>query len=131
MLDCCCIHSLSWKRLALAVWNLVPSSGSFLLVLGPDSRVITVWVGAGVVVVALWSSHLDPASDVMIDISPASLRNLDLSLFPKTIEELRFFYDDLEGGDPGRGYYLNPVTRMPYEPQIVPLSDYARVLAEF
>ena len=85
----------------------------------------------GFSLVAIWSAHLDPSSGVMIDISPASLGNIDIELFPQTIEELRFFYDYTEGGDPGRGYFLNPVTRMPYEPQIVPLGDYARVLAEF
>ena len=85
----------------------------------------------GFALVALWSSHLDPSDGAMIDISPGALGNLDSAFFPRTIEELRFFYNDTEGGDPGRGYYLNPVTRMPYEPQIVPLGDYARVLAEF
>lgn len=85
----------------------------------------------GFALVALWSSHLDPASSVELDISPASLGNLDIDLFPQTIEELRFFFNDTEGGDPGRGYYLNPHTRMPYEPQVVPLGDYTRVLAEF
>ena len=98
----------------------------------PDSgKGLTDEYAWGFSLVALWSSHLDPSSGVMIDISPASLGNLDIALFPKTIEELRFFYNDTEGGDPGRGYYLNPVTRMPYEPQVVPLGDYARVLAEF
>ncbi len=95
---------------------------------GEDQTSEYIW---GFSMVALWSSHLDPASGVMVDISPASLGNIDIAHFPKTIEELRFFYDDVEGGDPGRGYYLNPVTRMPYEPQVVPLGDYARVLAEF
>ncbi|MFK7845933.1 MAG: DUF6851 domain-containing protein [Rhodothermales bacterium] len=96
--------------------------------IGEDLTKEYVW---GFSLVALWSSHLDPDSGVMIDISPASLGNIDINLFPQTIEELRFFYDDVEGGDPGSGYYLNPVTRMPYEPQVVPLGDYARVLAEF
>ncbi|MBX2821394.1 MAG: T9SS type A sorting domain-containing protein [Rhodothermaceae bacterium] len=85
----------------------------------------------GFSLVALWSSHLEPDSSRMIDISPASIGNIDIRLFPQTIEELRFFYDYTAGGDPGEGYFLNPVTRMPYEPQVVPLGDYARVLAEF
>ncbi len=85
----------------------------------------------GFALVALWSAHLDPEDSATIDISPGALGNLDSEFFPRTIEELRFFYNDTEGGDPGRGYYLNPVTRMPYEPQEVPLGDYARVLAEF
>ncbi len=85
----------------------------------------------GFSLVAVWSGHLDANFDVPIDISPASLGNLDIDLFPQTFEEMHYFYDYLEGGDPGRGYFINPVTRKPYEPQIVPLGDYARVLAEF
>ncbi|MEM8487501.1 MAG: DUF6851 domain-containing protein [Bacteroidota bacterium] len=95
---------------------------------GEDLREEYAW---GFALVALWSSHLDPNSSAMIDISPAALGNLDIAFFPKTIQELRFFYNDTAGGDPGRGYYLNPVTRQPYESQFVPLGDYARVLAEF
>ncbi len=85
----------------------------------------------GFSMVAVWSAHLDPDSGAMIDVSPASIGNIDIEYFPSNTEELRFFYKYLEGGDPGRGYFINPITRMPYEPQIVPLGDYARVLAEF
>ena len=85
----------------------------------------------GFSLVALWSSHLDPTSGPMIDISPASIGNLDIESFPRTIEGLRSFFNDTEGGDPGTGYDLNPVTGEPYESQMVPLGDYARVLAEF
>jgi len=35
------------------------------------------------------------------------------------------------GTQDGAGYPLNPVTGEPYEPNIVPRADYARVLAEF
>ncbi|MEL6132932.1 MAG: vanadium-dependent haloperoxidase, partial [Bacteroidota bacterium] len=41
------------------------------------------------------------------------------------------FYKEYEGGDIGPGHTLNPVTGQPYEPNIVPRGDYARVLAEF
>ena len=41
------------------------------------------------------------------------------------------FYNYFDGGDPGIGYALNPVTNMPYTPQFVKRGDYARVLAEF
>ena len=85
----------------------------------------------GFALVALWSSHLDPSDGVMVDISPASFGNVDIASFPRTIEGLRDFYDALEGGDPGVGYDVNPATGQPYEPQIVPRGDYARVLAEF
>ena len=83
----------------------------------------------GFSLVALWGSHLDPNDGVMIDISPGSIGNIQD--FPETVEGLRSFYDQLEGGDPGQGHDLNPHTGMPYVEQIVPRADYCRVLAEF
>ncbi len=85
----------------------------------------------GHTLVAIWSSHLDPADGVMIDISPASLGNIDSADFPRTLEGLREFYDTFEGGNPGTGRNLNPHTGLPYEPNIVPRGDYTRVIAEF
>ena len=79
--------------------------------------------------VAIWSSQLDPADGVMIDISPASIGNVQS--YPTTLEGLRDFYKLTEGGDPSQGHTINPYTGSPYEPQIVPRADYARVLAEF
>lgn len=79
--------------------------------------------------VATWSSHLDPSDGVMWDISPAAIGNAQN--LPETPEALRDFYDLLQGGDAGRGRALNPRTGQPYQPQIVPRGDYARVLAEF
>jgi hypothetical protein len=80
--------------------------------------------------VSIWASHLDPSDGVMIDISPASLGNIQQ--YPETLAEQRQFYDLLEGGTTeDTGYAFNPVTGAPYEPQIVPRGDYARVLAEF
>ena len=61
----------------------------------------------------MWSGRLDPADGVMIDISPASRGNNPL------------------GTNDGQGYDVNPITGLPYEPQIVPAGDYFRVLAEF
>ena len=83
----------------------------------------------GFSLVAKWSSHLDPTDNVMIDISPASIGNIQS--YPTSITSLRDFYDEDNGGDPGTGYSLNPKTGQPYTPQIVPRGDYARVLAEF
>jgi len=83
----------------------------------------------GFALVSVWSSHLDPADNTMIDISPASFGNTNS--FPETVEDLRSFYDLIEGGDPGTGRDLNPHTGQPYTPQMVPRGDYARVLAEF
>ncbi|KAB8153462.1 T9SS type A sorting domain-containing protein [Kordia sp. TARA_039_SRF] len=81
--------------------------------------------------VALWSSHLDPADNTMIDISPGALGNLPTSAFPTTFQEYQNFYDIINGGDPSTGHAINPATNMPYTPQMVKRADYARVLAEF
>lgn len=79
--------------------------------------------------VSVWSSHLDPTDGVMWDISPASIGNN--TGLPVTFKEYQQYYNLIEGGDHGQGWALNPVTNQPYEPQIVPRADYARVLAEF
>ncbi len=79
--------------------------------------------------VNVWSSHLDPADGVMWDISPATIGNIqDL---PENFEEMQAFYDLENGGDASIGHSINPRTGLPYEPQMVPRADYARVLAEF
>jgi hypothetical protein len=83
----------------------------------------------GFSLVSVWSSHLDPADGVMIDISPASQGNVQE--YPTTSQGMRDFYDFEMGGDPGTGRELNPATGLPYEPNIVARGDYARVLAEF
>ncbi|MCI5083751.1 MAG: T9SS type A sorting domain-containing protein, partial [Saprospiraceae bacterium] len=41
------------------------------------------------------------------------------------------FYNIFNGGDASAGHDINPYTGEPYEPQMVPRGDYARVLAEF
>jgi hypothetical protein len=79
--------------------------------------------------VTIWQSHLDPTDGVNWDISPASIGNN--TWYPDDSTDYPAFYDLINGGDPGTGYALNPVTGMPYTPQIVPRGDYARVLAEF
>jgi len=81
----------------------------------------------GFEMVVTWSSHLDPATGTMVDISPATFGNAPIPL----IAEETDFYDKLNGGDWGEGYDVNPSTGLPYESQMVPLGDYARVLAEF
>ncbi|MFQ3264181.1 MAG: hypothetical protein ACI9U5_000043 [Colwellia sp.] len=85
----------------------------------------------GFALVALWSSHLDPSDGVMWDISPGSIGNTNIQSYPQNHAQLRGFYNVIEGGDPGMGHALNPITNEPYEPQIVPRGDYTRVLAEF
>ena len=80
--------------------------------------------------VTKWSSHLHAGGDsVMWDISPASIGNVEW--YPQGFDSLSYFYDYENGGDPGKGYSINPATGQPYTPQIVPRGDYARVLAEF
>jgi len=79
--------------------------------------------------VAVWSGHLDPNNNVMIDISPGALGNI--TEIPATVEGMRDFYDMLGGGVQDVGYEINPVTGQPYEPNIVPLGDFGRVIAEF
>ena len=83
----------------------------------------------GFSLVAVWSGHLDQADGVMIDISPASLGNIQS--YPTNFTGYPQFYDLLNGGDASVGYTVNPVTGAPYDPQIVPRGDYSRVLAEF
>lgn len=85
----------------------------------------------GFSLVSIWSSHLDPSDGVMWDISPGAQGNVAVSELPTTVEGLRDFYDDFEGGDPGTGRATNPATGLPYEPNLVPRGDYTRVLAEF
>ena len=79
--------------------------------------------------VAVWSSHLDPTDGVTMDVSPASVGNV--TSYPGDFDGHPAFYRLVEGGDPGTGHSVNPVTGEPYEPQVVPRGDYTRVLAEF
>lgn len=82
--------------------------------------------------VAVWTGHLDTARGRgarLIDISPASIGNNPE--FPETIPELRDYYDFLGGADSSRGHVINPLTGQPYEQQVVPLGDYARVLLQY
>lgn len=79
--------------------------------------------------VAKWSSHLDPADGVMIDISPASIGNNET--LPAGIAAQRLFYNERDGSASPVGHRLNPATGKPYAPQMVRRGDYARVLSEF
>ena len=81
--------------------------------------------------VIAWSAHLDPADNVLIDISPGSIGNVDITGFPESFNEYKNFYKFIDGGDIGKGHLKNPITGNPYEENIVKRADYARVLAEF
>lgn len=81
--------------------------------------------------VSVWSSHHGRFRDTLIDISPASMGNIDIQDFPKQWGDYDEFYKFYRGGDIGKGYKINPITQRPYQPQVVRRSDYSRVLAEF
>ena len=83
----------------------------------------------GFSLVSIWSSHLDSTDGVMMDISPNNLGNIQQ--YPANFSEYPQFFNTLAGGDSSTGYAQNPVTGAPYEEQLVPRGDYARVLAEF
>jgi hypothetical protein len=68
---------------------------------------------SNVVEVIRYSSQLTPDDGVTIDISPASFGNNTL------------------GANDGRGRTNNPITGLPYTPNICKRGDFARALAEF
>lgn len=78
---------------------------------------------------AHWKSHTIPDTTYLIDISPASLGNS--TVLPTSSEGFRNYYNFIDGGDYSVGHEVNPSTGNPYDTQMVPRSDYARVLAEF
>ena len=80
--------------------------------------------------VADWSSHLNPFNGRVIDISPGATGALEVDLENLDDADYQQLYRP-DGPDWGPGHALNPATNEPYEPQIVPLGDYTRVLAEF
>ena len=80
----------------------------------------------GFAVVARWSSQLSPDDGAMLDIAPSGIGNV--GALPRRLEDYPRFY---ASGALGSGHAVNPATGKPYEPQIVPRGDYARVLAEF
>jgi len=77
----------------------------------------------------IWSSHLDASDGVMWDISPASIGNR--GPLPVSFSGHPSFYNQLDGGTTSPGHAVNPSTGLPYQPNMVPRADYARVLAEF
>ncbi len=85
----------------------------------------------GFALVAAWSSHLDANDNTMWDISPASIGNIQSYPDYTDLTQMQSFYDFDNGGDASVGHSLNPITGMPYAPQMVKRADYARVLAEF
>jgi len=85
----------------------------------------------GFSMVSVWQSHLDQSDGVMWDISPNSIGNVDISTFPTNYADYPSFYDFFNGGANSNGHSINPITGNPYDINMVPRGDYARVLAEF
>jgi len=83
----------------------------------------------GFTLVARWAAHLDVNDNTTLDISPASIGNIES--YPTNFDEMKSFYDFENGGDASVGHAINPATNQPYIPQIVKRGDYGRVLAEF
>jgi hypothetical protein len=83
----------------------------------------------GHTMVAAWSAHLDPNDPTMWDISPKTMGNV-LS-YPTTLAEQHSFYNFANGGDPGTGYTTNPITGMPYTPQMVRRGDFTRIVSQY
>jgi len=83
----------------------------------------------GFTLVARWAAHLDVNDNTTLDISPASIGNIES--YPTNFDEMKSFYDFENGGDASIGHAINPATNQPYIPQIVKRGDYGRVLAEF
>jgi len=77
----------------------------------------------------VWKTHTILDTFKKVDISPGAIGNM--TEFPTTIEGLRDYYNFEEGGDTSPGHDLNPVTGLPYEPQIVIQGDYTRLVAEW
>ncbi|HEY8632008.1 MAG TPA: hypothetical protein VIL50_02565, partial [Candidatus Limnocylindrales bacterium] len=59
------------------------------------------------------SSELDPSAGVMVDVSPGARGG------------------NILGSNDGHGHPVNPATGKPYDPDVVNLGDFGRVMAEF
>lgn len=83
----------------------------------------------GYVTNIIWHSFHTTADNVMVDISPNNIGNLQT--LPETLAEYPDFYDMYNGGPDDPGYTVNPATGVPYDTQVVPRGDYTRVLSEY
>lgn len=76
-----------------------------------------------------WSSHLDPADSVVIDISPGALGSNDQ--LPNDYVAYDSFYNIMEGGVRTIPHKKNPYTNKRYKSNKVLRGDYTRVIAEY
>lgn len=82
--------------------------------------------------VSVWSSHLNPNDTTMWDISPNGKGNVQNYPSSNSYAALQAFYDFNNGKtEMGNGYTLNPVTGLPYTPQLVKRGDYTRVVSQY
>ena len=81
--------------------------------------------------VSIWGSHLTPEDNIIWDISPNSLGNVDDNTYPTDFYNFTNFYNYYDGGDTSNGYINNPITGDSYDVQNVKRGDYTRVLAEY
>lgn len=79
---------------------------------------------------ASWSSQLDPADEVKINISPGAIGPTS-GLLPDSFEDYQDFYDLENGGVKTKPQKKNPYTGKPYKDNWVKRGDYARCIAEF
>lgn len=84
----------------------------------------------GFTMVGLWSAHLDQDNELLWDIGPAGIGNLE-NTGPQNFVDMPDFYAAIEGGDGSPGHAVNPATGEAYAQNLVKRGDYARVLAEF
>jgi hypothetical protein len=83
----------------------------------------------GHTMVSIWSAHHTPNDGVMMDISPKGMGNV--LIYPTTIAGQKSFYNTLNGGDPGMGRTINPITGLPYAAQMVKRGDFTRVVSQY
>lgn len=110
-------------------WNIYHDPGAPTLLDTTDASGLESLWKWNFIMVSVWQSHLDPDDETVIDISPASLGNIQS--YPENFEDYNTFYDFFDGGTGDTGHELNPITGEPYAPQIVKRADYARIVAEF
>ncbi|CAN5343589.1 hypothetical protein BH23BAC3_BH23BAC3_30810 [soil metagenome] len=79
--------------------------------------------------IPVWASYHDPEDGVKIDISPASIGNIEK--LPDSFDQHRDFYSFIEDGIDSFGHQINPSTGIPYEAQMVFRGDYTRVISEY
>jgi Secretion system C-terminal sorting domain len=81
----------------------------------------------------IWQSLHQNNDTLMIDISPASLGNIQETDYPSinNFDEYKIFYNVFDGTTSETGHTINPKTDLAYPPQMVKRGDYTRVMSEY